>query len=85
MYDKEVLDFFLENQSRLFDEDVAQTLDEAEEFLEEVCAQVVDNLDEVVEYFEEVGADIDGMTREDIEEASEVFKLPDGRYLIVEG
>lgn len=85
MFDKEVLNFFLENQNRLFDEDVAQTPDEAEEFLEEVMAQVVDNFDEVVEYFEEIGADIDGMTDEDIEEASEVFKLPDGRYLIVEG
>ena len=41
MFDKEVLNFFLENQNRLFDEDVAQTPDEAEEFLEEVMAQVV--------------------------------------------
>lgn len=27
----------------------------------------------------------DGMTQEDLEEASEVFALPDGKYLIVEG
>ena len=85
MYDKEVLDFFLDNQSRLFDEDVATTLEEAEEFLIEVCAQVVDNMDEVIEYFDEMGADIDGMSPEEIEEQSEVFKLPDGRYLLVEG
>lgn len=85
MYDNEVLDFFLDNQERLFDEKVANTREEAREFLEEVMAQVVDDFDEVIEYFEEVGSDIDGMTREDIEEASEVFKLPDGRYLIVEG
>lgn len=85
MYDEMVIDFFLENQSRLFDEDVATTPEEAEEFLEEVMATVVEDFDEVVEYFEEIGADIDGMTNEDIEEASEVFKLPDGRYLIVEG
>lgn len=85
MYDRDVLEFFLDNQRRLFDEDVATTLEEAEEFLEEVMAQVVDDFDEVVEYFEEVGSDIDGMSREDIEEQSEVFKMPDGRYLIVEG
>lgn len=85
MFDKEVLNFFLENQNRLFDEEVATTPDEAEEFLEEVMAQVVDNFDEVREYFEEMGSDIDGMTDEEIEEQSEVFKLPDGRYLLVEG
>lgn len=48
-------------------------------------AVVVHSLDEVREYFEEEGADIDGMTREELEEASEVFPLPDGTYLIVEG
>lgn len=85
MFDKMTLNFFLENQERLFDEEVATTPQEAEEFLEEVMAQVVDNFEEVREYFEEMGSDIDGMTDEDIEDASEVFKLPDGRYLIVEG
>jgi len=85
MFDKEVINFFLENQNRLFDEEVATTPDEAEEFLEEVMAQVVDNFEEVIEYFDEMGADIDGMTDEEIEEQSEVFKLPDGRYLLVEG
>lgn len=85
MFDKDVLNFFLDNQNRLFDEEVASTPDEAEEFLEEVMAQVVDNFDEVVEYFDEIGADIDGMSVEEIEEQAEVFKLPDGRYLLVEG
>ena len=37
------------------------------------------------EYFDEAGTDISGMTDEDILDASEVFALPDGRYLIVEG
>ena len=30
-------------------------------------------------------ADVDHMTEEEMEEASEVFVLPDGTYLIVEG
>ena len=48
-------------------------------------AVVVDSLEEVSEYFEESGADVDHMTEEELEEASEVFVLPDGTYLIVEG
>ena len=48
-------------------------------------AVVVDSIDEVREYFEEEGVDVDGMSAEDLEEASEVFALPDGTYLIVEG
>ena len=62
-----------------------ENLEEAEAFLEDCMAVVVHSLDEVREYFEEEGADIDGMTREELEEASEVFPLPDGTYLIVEG
>ncbi len=84
-YDDEVLRTFLKNQSQLFDEDVAETLEEAEAFLEDCMAVVVDSLDEVREYFEEIGADIDGMDPEELEDTSEVFKIPDGRYLIVEG
>ena len=37
------------------------------------------------EYLEDMGADVDGMTDEELEDASEVFALPDGTYLIVEG
>ena len=54
-------------------------------FLEDCMAQVVDSIEEVREYLEEIGADVDGMTDEELEEASEVFALPDGKYLIVEG
>ena len=36
-------------------------------------------------YFEENGMDVDGMSDEELEEASEVFSLPGGGYLIVEG
>ena len=35
--------------------------------------------------WDQEGMDISGMSDEEIEEASEVFALPDGRYLIVEG
>lgn len=84
-YDEECLRFFLKMQSQLFDEPVAETLEGAEAFLEDCMAVVVDSIKEVREYFEESGADIDGMSDEELEEASEVFTLPSGQYLIVEG
>ena len=48
-------------------------------------AVVVDSLKEVREYFDESGADVEGMSDEELEDASEVFTLPNGQYLIVEG
>lgn len=84
-YDEECLKTFLKNQAQLFDEPVAETLEEAEAFLEDCMAAVVENIDEVKEVLEEEGLDVDSMSLEEIEEASEVFPLPGGRYLIVEG
>jgi hypothetical protein len=81
-YDDEVLEAFLSNQGQLFDENVAGNLEEAEAFLEDCMAVVVDSMDEVYEYFEENGTDLEGAEVDDI---CEVFKIPDGRYLIVEG
>ena len=84
-YDDEVLEVFLEKQGQLFPEDVAETLEEAEEFLDDCMAVVCKNLREVKEYFDEAGTDISGLSDDDILEASEVFALPSGRFLIVEG
>ena len=84
-YDDEVLRVFLKKQLQLFDEPVAETMEEAEAFLEDCMAAVVDSLNEVIEYFDENGMDISDMSEDEIEEASEVFALPSGRYLIVEG
>lgn len=84
-YDDECLLTFLKKQSQLFDEPVAETIEEAEAFLEDCMAVVVDSISQVREYFEESGIDIDAMPDEDLEDASEVFALPGGRYLIVEG
>ncbi len=84
-YDEECLKVFLKKQLQLFDEPVAESLDEAEAFLEDCMAVVVNSLKEVREYFDENGTDISYMSDEDLEEASEVFALPSGRYLVVEG
>ena len=84
-FDEECLNVFLENQSQLFEEAVAETLEDAEAFLEDCMAVVVENIDEVKEFLEEEGMDIQGMSDEELEEAAEVFPIRDGRYLIVEG
>ena len=75
----------LKNQSQLFDEPVAETLEEADAFLDDCMAVVADSFKDVKEYFEENGMDTAGLTKEELLEESEVFALPDGKYLIVEG
>ena len=95
-YDEDCLKVFLKNQSQLFDEPVAETLEEAEAFLEDCMAVIVDSLQEVREYFEENGADVDGMSDEDLEEYVERVSVyarvaPEHKirivkaYLVVEG
>ncbi len=84
-YDDAVLACFVKNQGQLFSETVASNMDEAEAFLEECMAVVVDSVEEILEYFEEAGIDVEGADEETILEAEEVFDVGDGRYLIVEG
>ena len=78
MFDKKVLQCFLDNQLQLYPEEVAETLEEAEDFLEESMAVVVNSAKEVWEFFEEEGVDMEGADEEG-------FEVGDGRYLIVEG
>ena len=82
-YDDAVLRCFLKKQGQLFPEPVAENAEEAESFLEDCMAVVVNSAKEVEEYFEEIGVDFDEY--ENILEADEVFEIGDGRYLIVEG
>ena len=83
MFTEECINTFLENQEQLFPQAVAESYEAAEAFLEDCMAQ--DSIEEVREYLEESGADVEGMSDEELEDASEVFALPDGKYLIVEG
>ena len=85
MYKKISVETFLKEQSRLFDEPVAGTYEEAEEFLEEAMAAEADTLKEVRAYLEESGADVSHMSDQELKEAQEVLALGDGGYLIVEG
>lgn len=85
VYKKEYLEAFLKNQEQLFDEPVAETLEEADEFLDDCMAVVASDYRAVRAYFEENGADTSGMSREELLDQAEVFALPDGKFLIVEG
>lgn len=82
-YDEECLMYFIEHQEQLLPERMVETLEEAEEFLEDCMAVIVKNVKEVRAYFEDE-ADIAGMSNDELLEASEVFSLPSGRFLIVE-
>ncbi len=84
-YDDVVLSCFLKKQKQLFPENVAETPEEAEAFLEDCMAVVVNSVQEVWEYFDEEGVDMEGADEEEILSAQEVFDVGDGRYLIVEG
>ena len=87
-FDEDVLECFLENQRQLFPENVAETLEEAEGFLEDCMAVICGNIQEVRDYFEENDTAYIVMEYlvmgEEILEADEVFDIGDGRYLIVE-
>ena len=84
-YDETVLKCFLKQQDRLFPEPVAEGMEEAEAFLEDCMAVVCKNIKEVRDYFDDAGMDVAGMSEEELLEASEVFAIPDGRFLVVEG
>ncbi|MCR4924453.1 MAG: glyoxalase [Lachnospiraceae bacterium] len=81
-FSEEAIRTFLDKQNQLYDEDVAETEDEAEAFLVDAMAIVVDSEDDVYEYLDEVGMDVSDVS--DIDDIAEVFRLPDGKFLIVE-
>ena len=53
MYDEAVVQYFLEHQMQLFKENVAESPEEAEEFLEDCMAVVCININEFRSYFED--------------------------------
>lgn len=84
-YDDAVLACFLKDQLKLFPEKVAETREEAEEFLTDCLAVVLQSEADVMEYFEEEGVDLEDRDADALLEIEEVFAVGDGRYLIVEG
>ena len=85
MYTEECINTFLEKQGQLFPQPVAESFEEAEAFLEDCMAVEVKNIKEVRTYLDEAGADVSGMSDDELADACEVFALPSGGFLIVEG
>lgn len=84
MFDDKAVEAFLENQLKLYPEEVAFDIEEAREFLEDAMAVIAENARDVENYLEDVGVDTEGMTMEQILEMPEIFEIGDGRYLLVE-
>lgn len=82
-FDNEVLDYFLENQQQLFPEEVASTREEADEFLQDCFATICNNKKELRDYLDDI-ADITGMSDDEIVDCEEVFKLPSGKFLVLD-
>ena len=70
MYTEESVETFLKNQGQLFDEAVASSYEEAEEFLEDCMAVEVETMKEVRAYFDETDV------------CSSVRRISSGRRLI---
>ncbi len=83
-YEEMCAEVFLREQGKLFDEPVVNDITEAREFLEDCMAVVLDSIKDVRRYLEESGMDEVGMTDDEVEDMLEVFKLPNGKYLLVE-
>jgi hypothetical protein len=81
---EEIAQFFLDNQNKAFPKPVAKNIEEALDFLEDCMAQVFDNVKELRKYWDEEGVDVEEMSDDELLELYEVFRLPDGKILLVE-
>lgn len=81
---KECAATFLREQGRLFDENVVNTLEEAEEFLEDYFVQVFPSLKEVRKFMDAEGFDVSGLSDEELKQECEVFENPTGDFFVVE-
>ena len=84
-YSKECIEVFLKDQGKLFDLPVAETAEEAEEFLEDCMAEVLPDIKSVRKYLDRMGMDVTSISDDELKEEAEVFALPSGGFLLVEG
>lgn len=84
-YESECAEVFLREQEKLLGERVFETEEEVLDFFEDCFAAVLDSVEDIRNYFDENGMDVQGMSDDDLLDSAEVFELPSGRYLVVEG
>ena len=76
---------FLRDQKQLFDEPVAYDLEEAKEFLEDCMAVYCKDIKELREVMEDEGIEVSDLSKDELLEQLEVFRLDNGGYFFVEG
>ena len=76
---------FLRDQKQLFDEPVADDLEEAKEFLEDCMAVYCKDIKELREVMDDEGMDVSDLSNDELLEQLEVFRLDNGGYFFVEG
>lgn len=84
-HETECAEVFLKEQEKLLGERVFETVEEALDFLEDCFAAVLDSPEDIRAYFDENGMDVQGMSDDELLESAEVFELPCGKYMVVEG
>lgn len=84
-YEAECVEVFLREQEKLLGEKVFETEEEVLDFFEDCFATVLDSVDDIRAYFDDNGMDVQGMSEDEILNSAEVFELPSGKYLVVEG
>lgn len=81
-YDEIVLETFLKNQGKLFDENVAETLEEAKEFLEDCMALVFPNIKEVRKCWKKKAWMLRNFQMKELKEELEVFEIPERKDIL---
>ena len=81
----ECVKVFLRDQKQLFDEPVAQDLEEAKEFLEDCMAVYCKDIKELREVKDDEGMDVSDLSNDELLEQLEVFRLDNCGYFFVEG
>ena len=84
-YDEECLKTFIDKQEKLIGRKEFTSLEDADEFLTDVMAVKLDTIELVRDYLIDAGMDAYGLSDEELCEEAEVFRLPGGKYLVVEG
>lgn len=81
---KDCANTFYKEQRKLFKENIVDSVEEAEEYLEENSVQVFKDIKALKKYMDALGYDVAELTDREVEEELEVFKNPAGDYFFVE-
>ena len=82
-FSKECIETFLNKQLQLFDEKWQRHRRRQKSSLRIIWRSYLDSIEDVRDYLDESGMDAAQLSKDEILQASEVFALPGGKYLVV--